>query len=102
MTDNKRSNKNIVTWNYELYQYTDLRECRRHRAYLITAGRVSGTRWQMGIVTYLMVNSNKHNSLRAGSHIKLLREIVLKRAVINIQTVDNAYRMVCCCRSTSG
>ena len=33
---------------------------------------------------------DKHNSLRAGCHIKFPREIMLKRAVINVQTADNA------------
>ncbi|XP_018374743.1 PREDICTED: uncharacterized protein LOC108768705 [Trachymyrmex cornetzi] len=48
----------------------------------------------MGIVSYttinLAVNANKLNPLRAGCHIKLPREIMLKRAVINVQSTDNA------------
>ncbi|KYN10780.1 hypothetical protein ALC57_17078 [Trachymyrmex cornetzi] len=38
----------------------------------------------------LAVNANKLNPLRAGCHIKLPREIMLKRAVINVQSTDNA------------
>ncbi|KYN41780.1 hypothetical protein ALC56_03799, partial [Trachymyrmex septentrionalis] len=38
----------------------------------------------------LTVNANEHNPLRVGCHIKLLREIMLKRALINVQTADNA------------
>ncbi|XP_011697752.1 PREDICTED: uncharacterized protein LOC105455823 [Wasmannia auropunctata] len=33
---------------------------------------------------------NKHNPLHAGCHIKLPREIVVKKAVINIKSEDNA------------
>ena len=46
----------------------------------------------MGIVAYteFNVNANKHNPLRAGCYIKLSREIILKRAVIHVQTADNA------------
>ena len=47
----------------------------------------------MDIITYmnLTVNANKHNPLCVRCHIKLPREIMLKRAVINVQTADNAY-----------
>ncbi|KYN45448.1 hypothetical protein ALC53_00006, partial [Atta colombica] len=38
----------------------------------------------------LTVNANKHIPLRAGCHIKFPREIMLKRAVIHVQTADNA------------
>ena len=44
----------------------------------------------MGIVANIKFNMNKHNLLHAGCHIKLLQEIVLKRAIINVQTADNA------------
>ncbi|KYM99962.1 hypothetical protein ALC62_09278 [Cyphomyrmex costatus] len=38
----------------------------------------------------LNVNANKLNPLRAGCHIKLPREIMLKRAVVNVQSKDTA------------
>jgi len=33
---------------------------------------------------------NKYNSLHAGCHIELPQEIVMKKAVINVQSMDNA------------
>jgi len=32
---------------------------------------------------------NKYNSLHAGCYIKLLREIMIKRAIVNVQSMDN-------------
>ncbi|XP_067209968.1 uncharacterized protein [Linepithema humile] len=41
-------------------------------------------------LTDLTINVNKFNPLHAGCHIKLPREIMLKRAVVNVQSGDNA------------
>jgi len=38
----------------------------------------------------LTINVNKYNSLHAGCRIELLREIKMKRTVINVQSMDNA------------
>jgi len=38
----------------------------------------------------LTINVNKYNPLHAGCYIELLREIKMKRAVINVQSMDNA------------
>jgi len=38
----------------------------------------------------LLININKYNPLHAGCHIELSQEIKLKRAVVNVQTTDNA------------
>ncbi|KYN21204.1 hypothetical protein ALC57_06432 [Trachymyrmex cornetzi] len=91
----ERANKSIATRNYELYRYTDLRE------WYVTSvvesilssleefqERDSG--WVLSRILNLAVNANKLNPLRAGCHIKLPREIMLKRTVINVQSTDNA------------
>ncbi|KYN20689.1 hypothetical protein ALC57_06948 [Trachymyrmex cornetzi] len=92
---NKRANKSIATRNYELYRYTDLREwyvTRVVEPILISLEefqeRDSG--WALSRILNLAVNANKHNPLRAGCHIKLPREIMLKRAVINVQSAGDA------------
>lgn len=46
--------------------------------------------WTLSRIFDLTINVNKYNPLRAGCHINLQREIKLKRAVINVQSVDNA------------
>ena len=46
--------------------------------------------WALSHILNLTVNANKHIPLRAGCHIKFPREIMLKRAVIHVQTADNA------------
>ncbi|KYN21953.1 hypothetical protein ALC57_05665 [Trachymyrmex cornetzi] len=91
----KRANKSIATRNYELYRYSDLREWYVTRVVepILTSleefqERDSG--WALSRILNLAVNANKHNPLRAGCHIKLPREIMLKRAVINVQSTDNA------------
>ncbi|KYN23487.1 hypothetical protein ALC57_04094 [Trachymyrmex cornetzi] len=91
----KRANKSIITRNYELYRYTHLRELYVTRVVesILTSleefqERDSG--WALSRILNLAVNANKHNPLRAGCHIKLPREIMLKRAVINVQSTDNA------------
>ncbi|KYN23130.1 hypothetical protein ALC57_04454, partial [Trachymyrmex cornetzi] len=89
----KRANKSIATRNYELYRYTDLREWYVTRVVepILTSleefqERDSG--WALSRILNLVVNANKHNPLRAGCHIKLPREIMLKRAVINVQSTS--------------
>ncbi|KYN21790.1 hypothetical protein ALC57_05831, partial [Trachymyrmex cornetzi] len=90
----KRANKS-TTRNYELYRHTNLREWYVTRVVEpILASleefqeRDSG--WALSRILNLAVNANKLNPLRAGCHIKLPREIMLKRAVINVQSTDNA------------
>ncbi|XP_036141075.1 uncharacterized protein LOC118645004 [Monomorium pharaonis] len=38
----------------------------------------------------LTVNVNKYNFMRAGCHMTLPREIITKRAVVNVKSMDNA------------
>ncbi|KYN28570.1 hypothetical protein ALC57_02011 [Trachymyrmex cornetzi] len=91
----KRANKSIATRNYELYRYTALCEWYVTRVVEpILASleefqeRENG--WALLRILNLAVNANKLNPLRAGCHIKRLREIMLKTAVINVQSTDNA------------
>ncbi|KYN10235.1 hypothetical protein ALC57_17633, partial [Trachymyrmex cornetzi] len=95
VTGDKRANKSIATRNYELYLYTDLREWSVTRVVepILTSleefqERDSG--WALSRILNLAVNANKHTPLRAGCHIKLQREIMLKRAVINVQSANDA------------
>lgn len=46
--------------------------------------------WALSRILNLTVNVNKYNPLRAGCHIQLPREITTKRAVVNVQSMDNA------------
>jgi len=96
VVSDKRANKSIATRNYKLDQCTDLCEWYVLRVIESTLAlleefqeRDSG--WALLCILNLMVNANKHNPLRVGCHIKLLREIMLKRAVINMQTANNPY-----------
>jgi len=88
----KHANKSINTRNYELFRTSDLREWYERRVIEPTLAsleefqeRDSG--WALSRILNLIVNINKYNPMRAGCHIKLPREIMLKRAVINVQCV---------------
>jgi len=48
--------------------------------------RVPGTQQRMGTVANLIVNVNKLNSMYAGCHIEVPREIMLKK-VINMKSM---------------
>ncbi|XP_043264198.1 uncharacterized protein LOC122404328 [Colletes gigas] len=92
--DDKRARKSINTRNRELFHASDLHEW--YQQYItepILASleefqeRDSG--WALIQILNLTINVNKYNPLRAGCHFKLPREIMLKRATINIQSSDN-------------
>ena len=95
VTGNKRANKCIATKNYELFQCSDLHEWyQSHVIELILASleefqeRDSG--WSLSRILNLTVNINKYNPLRAGCNIQLPSEIMMKKAVINVRSNDNA------------
>jgi hypothetical protein len=46
--------------------------------------------WALSRILDLTVNVNKFNPLHAGCHINLPRKIMIKRAVVNVQSKDNA------------
>jgi len=91
----KRANKSIATRNYELFRTSDLQEWYESRIVEPTLTsleefqeRDSG--WALSRILNLIINVNKYNPLHAGCQIELPREIKLKKAVINIQSMDNA------------
>jgi len=90
----KRANKSVNTKNFELFRTSDLREWYERRVIepTLTAleefqERDSG--WALSRILDLTVNINKYNPMRAGCNIKLPREIMLKRAVVTVQSKDN-------------
>jgi len=92
----KRANKSITTRNYELSHSSDLQEWYQSRVFepILTSlekfqERDSG--WALSRIFNLTINVNKYNPLHAGCYIELSREIKLKRAVVNVQSTDNAY-----------
>ncbi|KYN15192.1 hypothetical protein ALC57_12602 [Trachymyrmex cornetzi] len=95
VADAKRSAKCITTKNYELFNTSDLREWYEHVTDNILAAleefqeRDSG--WALSRISNLIVNVNKYNSMHEGCWVELRREIMLKKAVINVRSMDNAY-----------
>ncbi|KYN09355.1 hypothetical protein ALC57_18531 [Trachymyrmex cornetzi] len=95
VADVKRSAKSITTKNYELFNTSDLREWYdEHVTDDILAAleefqeRDSG--WALSRISNLIVNVNKFNPMHAGCWVELPREIMLKKAVINVRSMDNA------------
>ncbi|XP_070169329.1 uncharacterized protein [Polyergus mexicanus] len=95
VSGDKSANKSVNTRNYELFRTSDLHEWYERRVVEPTLAsleefqeRDSG--WALSRILDLTVNINKYNPMRAGCHIKLPREITMKRAVINVQSKDNA------------
>ncbi|KYN27681.1 hypothetical protein ALC57_02922, partial [Trachymyrmex cornetzi] len=95
VADAKRSVKSITTKNYELFNTSDLREWYdEHVTDDILAAleefqeRDSG--WALSRISNLIVNVNKFNPMHAGCWVELPREIMLKKAVINVRSMDNA------------
>jgi len=95
VTGDKHANKSITTRNYELFRSSDLQEWYQSRVIEPTLTsleefqeRDSG--WALSRIINLLININKYNPLHAGCYIELPREIKLKRAVVNVQSTDNA------------
>jgi len=95
VTENQRANKSVSTRNYKLFRTSDLRESYERCVIESTLAsleefqeRDSG--WALSQILNLTVNINKYNPMHAGCHVKLPREIMMKRAVINVQSKDNA------------
>ncbi|XP_039313275.1 uncharacterized protein LOC120359529 [Solenopsis invicta] len=91
----EHDNKNVTTKNYELYRTSNLHEWYEQRVIEVTLAmldefqeRDSG--WKLLRILNLTVNINKHNPMHAGCDIALPHEIILKRAVINVKSKDNA------------
>lgn len=95
VTGEKTDQKSIITSNSEIYSTTELNIW--YMKYVIDSilasleefqERDSG--WALSRILNLIVNINKHNPLHAGCHIQLPFEIASKKAVINVQSADNA------------
>ncbi|XP_072756944.1 uncharacterized protein [Anoplolepis gracilipes] len=91
----KHDNKSVSTKNCELFRTSDLREWYEQRVIEPTLAsleefqeRDSG--WALSCILNLTININKYNPMRAGCHIILPRKIMMKRAVVNVQSKDNA------------
>ena len=91
-TGDKRANKSINTRNCELFQTSNLRE-----RYVIEPTLTSleefqerDSGWALSRILNLIVNVNKYNPMHAGCWVEIPREIKLKKAVINVQSMDNA------------
>ncbi|XP_036149901.1 uncharacterized protein LOC118647940 [Monomorium pharaonis] len=94
VTGDKRANKSINTKNCELFRMSDLSEWYERRVIEPTLAsleefqkRDSGA---LSRILNLTVNINKYNPLHAGCYVTLLREIMMKRAVVNVNSKDNA------------
>jgi len=90
----KCANKSI-TKNYELFRSSDLQEWYQSRVVEPTLTSLEefqehDSGWALSRILNLIINVNKYNPLHAGCYIELSREIKLKRAVVNVQSVDNA------------
>ncbi|XP_067210226.1 uncharacterized protein [Linepithema humile] len=90
----KTAVKTIATKNRELFPTSDLNEWyMKHMVDAILTSleefqeRDSG--WALLHILDLTINVKKFNPLHAGCHIKLPREILFKRAVVNVQSTDN-------------
>ncbi|XP_071579397.1 uncharacterized protein [Temnothorax nylanderi] len=98
VTGDKRANKSISTRNCELFRSSDRSDLREwYKLHVIEPTlakleefqeRDSG--WALSRILNLTVNVNKYNPLRAGCYINLPKKIKLKKAVINVQSMDNA------------
>ncbi|XP_067216433.1 uncharacterized protein [Linepithema humile] len=91
----KTAVKTIATKNQKIYPTSDLNQWyTKHVVDTILTSleefqeRDSG--WALSRILDFTINVNKFNPLRAGCHIQLPRKIMLKRAVVNVQSTDNA------------
>ncbi|XP_071570633.1 uncharacterized protein [Temnothorax nylanderi] len=98
VTGEKRANKSINTRNSELFRSSDrsnLREWYKLHVIEPTLAKLEefqerDSGWALSRILNLTVNVNKYNPLRAGCYINLPQEIKSKKAVINVQSMDNA------------
>ncbi|XP_072761307.1 uncharacterized protein [Anoplolepis gracilipes] len=94
VADDKHANKSINTRNCELFHTSDLREWYERQVVEPTLAsleefqeRDSG--WALSRILNLTVNINKYNSMRTGCCVQLPRKIIMKQAVVNVQSKDN-------------
>ncbi|KYN38648.1 hypothetical protein ALC56_06974, partial [Trachymyrmex septentrionalis] len=94
-TKDKRDIKNINIKNSEIYRCIDL--CEWYEQHIIEPTLTSleefqerDSGWALSRILNLVVNVNKLNPMRAGCYFEVPREIIIKKAVINVSTMDNA------------
>ncbi|XP_070162998.1 uncharacterized protein [Polyergus mexicanus] len=87
--------KTIATKHYPLLPLSDLREWYGKQVVDATLAsleefqeRDSG--WALSRIFNLTVNVNRYNHMRAGCRVEIPREIMLKKAVVNVRSTDNA------------
>ncbi|XP_077282243.1 uncharacterized protein LOC143908450 [Temnothorax americanus] len=95
VTGDKRANKSVSTGNRELFRASDLREWYELHVIEPTLSRLEefqerDSGWALSRTLNLTVNVNKYNPLRAECYINLPQKIKSKKAVINVQSMDNA------------
>jgi len=92
ISGNKCANKSVNMRNYEFFRMSDLEEWYTSRVVepilaSLEEFQECDSGWTLSRILNLIVNANKYNPLHAGYHIDLLREIKMKRAVINVQSL---------------
>ena len=95
VTGDKRDNKTIITKNCELFQTSDLNEWYEQRVIEPTLASLeefqeSDSGWALSRILNLTLNINQYNPLHAGCYVTLPREIMLKKAIVNVKSTDNA------------
>jgi len=92
VTGDKRANKSMNTRNYKLFRTSNLPE--RYERHVIeptlAALEERDSGWALSRILGLTVNVNRYNPMRAGCYVKLPRNVTTKKAVINVQSMDNA------------
>ena len=92
-------NKNITTRDYELFNTSDLQEWYALRVIepILTSlekFQKRDSEWTLSRILNLTLNVNKYNPLHAGYYIELPREIKIKKVIINVQSLNNAWSVI--------
>ncbi|KAL6418414.1 hypothetical protein ACFW04_012113 [Cataglyphis niger] len=95
VSGNKIAVKNIVTKNHPLLPTFDLREWYGKRVVDTILASLEefqerDSRWALSPILNLTVNVNRYNPMRVGCYVEISREIKLKKAVISVQSTDDA------------
>ena len=91
----KREVMTIATKNSGVYRTTDLHEWYAKRVVETILAKLEefqerDSGWALSRILDLHILVNKFNPMHAGCHIDLPQEIMMKRAVVNVRSTDNA------------
>lgn len=91
----KYAYKSICVRNVELFETSDLSVWYEQRIVepslaLLGEFQERDSGWSLTRILNLTVNINKYKPLSAGCYIKLPRDILMKKAVVNVKSRDNA------------